>query len=66
MESHRARWMLWKAEPLKPTAQRLAALGVGVVVFEPCGNAPPTGDLLTVMQDNLRRVESAIGPAGTR
>ena len=65
-ESHRARWMLWEAAPLKPTAQRLAELGIGIIVFEPCGKSPLTGDLLSVMQDNLRRFNTAPGTVGTR
>lgn len=64
--SNRARWMLWEAEPLNPTAQRLAALGVGVIVFDPCAASPPAGDFLTVMQDNLERVESTLGTVDVR
>jgi zinc transport system substrate-binding protein len=64
MAANRASWMLWEAEPLNPTAQRLAALGVGVIVFDPCAGSPPAGDFLTVMQDNLERVESTLGTGG--
>lgn len=59
LTSHPARWMLWEGEPLASTRDRLAALGIGVILFAPCSNTPATGDYLTVMQDNVRRVEVA-------
>ena len=59
LDGHQARWMLWEAEPLAATRTRLEAMGVGVVVFEPLGNATAAGDYLTGMRDNARRLEAA-------
>ncbi len=60
---HRARWMLWEAPPLESTAKRLASLGVGVVVYGSCANAPDRGDFLSVMRENAQALEAAF--AGT-
>ena len=48
-----SRWMLWESEPLPVTKERLAALGVNIVVFDPCANLPPSRDFLQVMRDNV-------------
>jgi zinc transport system substrate-binding protein len=53
LRDHPAKWMLWEGEPLAKTATRLEEMGVRVVVFDPCGNAPAQGDFLTVMRRNL-------------
>jgi zinc transport system substrate-binding protein len=66
LKSHPARSMLWEGEPLAATSDRLAALGIGVIVFDPCANAPAAGDFLTVMQGNVRRVGAASPRAGAR
>ncbi len=50
---HRAQWMIWEAEPLPEVRDRLDAMGIGVVVFDPCATRPATGDFLSVMQDNV-------------
>ena len=49
---HPAEWMVWEDEPGKDTMARLEAMGLGSVVFEPCGNAPEEGDFLRVMREN--------------
>jgi len=49
---HRAKWMLWEGEPAQESFERLRALGVQSVVFDPCANRPATGDFLSVMRDN--------------
>ncbi len=49
---HRATWMLWEAEPAPESVERLRALGVQSVVFNPCANRPTTGDFLSVMRNN--------------
>jgi zinc transport system substrate-binding protein len=61
LREHPARWMLWEGQPLKETASRLRELGVGIVVFEPCGNRPAAGDYLAIMRENVRRLENAPG-----
>lgn len=57
---HRAKSMLWEAEPTPGTVERLRALGVQSVVFEPCANRPTTGDFLSVMKANARNLERAL------
>ena len=59
LEEHPARWMLWEAEPLAATRTRLEELGVGVLVFNPLGNAPAAGDYLSEMRENAGRLEAA-------
>ena len=54
---HPAPLMLWEGEPLEETANRLRAMGVESIVFDPSRNAPREGDYLVVMRrnvDNLR------------
>jgi zinc transport system substrate-binding protein len=55
LESHPSKWMLWEAEPHRETAEKLAAIGVTSIVFEPCGNRPEK-DYLQVMADNIQRL----------
>ncbi len=54
--AHPAAWMLWEAEPIAETAERLADQGVASVVYLTCGNRPE-GDFLEIMQANLQRLE---------
>lgn len=59
LASHSIDWMLWEAEPLPEIRQRLDALNIGVIVFDPSFNKPDQGDFLEVMArniDNLRAV----------
>jgi zinc transport system substrate-binding protein len=60
LNRHRARLMLWEAEPMEEIARRLAGYGVTVVVFDPCANVPREGDYLAVMRANLARLERAL------
>jgi zinc transport system substrate-binding protein len=60
IEDHRAEWMLWEAEPLAETADKLKGLGVESLVFDPCGNKPVQGDFMTVMKNNLVNLEKAL------
>lgn len=65
LAEHPAQWMLWEGEPLSRSVDALAALGVASVVFDPSGDAPATGDFLTVMRtnvENLRRVFTQTRP----
>jgi zinc transport system substrate-binding protein len=61
LAEHPASLMLWEGEPLPDTAARLETLGVGVVVFDPCGNRPGEGDWMTTMRRNAERVLDARG-----
>jgi zinc transport system substrate-binding protein len=62
LKDHPAGWMLWEGSPLEQTSRRLQELGVGSVVFDPCGNRPATGDYLTVQRANLERLRQIYGP----
>jgi zinc transport system substrate-binding protein len=53
-----ARWMIWENEPLPATVQKLATVGIGSTVFNPCGNVPERGDFLTIMRANIANLES--------
>jgi len=53
-----ARWMLWEDTPLQETARQLRDLGVEPVVFDQCGNRPSDGDYLSVMLENVARLEA--------
>ncbi|MGD8331528.1 MAG: metal ABC transporter substrate-binding protein [Acidobacteriota bacterium] len=57
--SHPARWMIWEAQPAADIAARLEAMGIGVVVIDPCATPPAAGDYLSVMRDNAAHLASA-------
>ena len=59
LAGHRARWMIWEGEPTKENVEKLAALGLQSVVFDPCGNVPESGDFMAVMQANVSALEKA-------
>lgn len=52
MAHHRVESMVWEAEPLIETSQRLAGIGLRSVVIDPCSTPPDDGDFLTVMRRN--------------
>ncbi len=60
LEDHPASVMLWEAEPLPQTRERMEALGVKVVVFAPAASRPDSGDYLSVMRDNVTNLEQAL------
>lgn len=49
--------MLWEAEPLADTVSTLSAMNIEVVVFNPGGSFPESGDFLTVMHNNANRLK---------
>ena len=57
LETHPAAWMLWEGDPLPAAVAKLEALGVGSLVFDPCGNTPEQGDFLSVMRQNVARLQ---------
>jgi zinc transport system substrate-binding protein len=59
LAGHRARWMIWEGEPSKDSVEKLAALGLQSIVFDPCGNVPASGDFMTVMKANVEAMEKA-------
>jgi zinc transport system substrate-binding protein len=59
LKGHPAKWMIWEGEPTRESVERLQAIGIKSVVFDPCGNAPNQGDFISMMQqnfDNLKQV----------
>ena len=52
--------MLWEAEPLPQTRDKLTALGVVVVVFKPMGNRPEVNDFYAGMAANIDRLQAAM------
>ena len=63
LDKHPAKWMIWEATPASPEAEKLKSLGVGCIVFEPCGNMPGQGDYLDAMQRNIRNLKVIVGDA---
>ena len=59
LKEHPAKWMLWEGNPMKQSAERLKAIGVDSLVFNPCGNTPDQGDFLSVMRRNVENLKPA-------
>lgn len=53
LKDHPAKWMIWEGEPVKESVEKLKAMGVDSVVFDPCGNTPDQGDFMSVMRRNV-------------
>jgi len=65
LATHPAQWLVWEAEPIDATLQRLETMGVGSLVYAPCASAPGEGNFLAVMRENaagLREVFVRIAP----
>lgn len=60
-EEHAARWMIWEGAPLPDTVEALADVGVSSLVVTPCGRAPLEGDLISLMEQNIFRLEAGPG-----
>ena len=59
-KDHPGEVMLWEAEPAAQSVERLQAMGVTSVVFDPCGNRPDDdGDFLSVMRSNIEALIQA-------
>jgi zinc transport system substrate-binding protein len=56
---HPAKLMLWEAPPLPETEEQLRDRGIAIVVFDPAAQPPPSGDFLTVMTGNAKRLACA-------
>ena len=52
-----ARWMVWEGEPAEATVRQLEAMGIGSVVYAPCGSTPGEGDFLSVMRANATALD---------
>jgi zinc transport system substrate-binding protein len=60
LDEHPATIMIWEAQPGEPTESRLLAMGIRSVVFDPCALPPTQGDFLSVIHDNLQRLDSTL------
>ena len=56
---HAAKLMIWEEELPPEVRAELKKRGVRPVVFRTCGNRPPKGDYLQVMQQNLDALRAA-------
>ena len=51
--------MIWEGEPIKESTQRLQAVGIDSLMFDPCGNTPGQGDFLSVMRQDVENLKPA-------
>ncbi len=63
LQKHPAKWMVWEDTPAPESVEKLKALGLGSVVFNPCGRAPEKGDFMTVMKANVKALEEVFQKA---
>ena len=59
LNEHPAKWMIWEAEPDSKSVEKLKAIGVESLVFNPCGNLPEQGDFMSVMRRNAENLRNA-------
>lgn len=56
--THPAKWFVWEGEPAKESVEKIKALGLSSVVFDPCANVPDKGTWLDVMKENVKAMEA--------
>jgi zinc transport system substrate-binding protein len=61
LAAHPAKWMIWEGEPAKESVEKLKAIGLESVVFDPCGNVPEKGNWLDVMKENVAAMKKMAG-----
>ena len=59
LKEHPAKWMIWEGNPMKQSVERLKAISVDSLVFNPCRNTPDQGDFLSVMRQNVENLKPA-------
>ena len=59
LKDHPAQWMIWEGEPIKESVEKLKAIGMQSVVFDPCGNTPDQGNFISMMQQNVENLKAA-------
>ncbi len=57
LAEHPAKWMVWEGDPDAETVVKLRGLGLGSVVFDPCGTASGDGDFLARMRENVAALQ---------
>lgn len=60
LKEHPATVMLWEGEASKKSVALLKEMGIGSVIFDPCGNRPEEGDFLSVMEANVAGLEGLV------
>jgi zinc transport system substrate-binding protein len=61
LEEHAAEIMIWEGEPTAATRAGLEERGLAIVVFDPSGNAPEEGDLLSILNRGVDGLEAVLG-----
>ena len=62
LEDHPSAWMIWEGQPSTDTTAKLKTMGIGSIVFNPCGNVPDKGDFLSMMRQNLENLAKGSNP----
>ncbi len=57
LREHPATVLIWEGNPLEQSVALLKEMGIGSIVFAPCGNRPEEGDFLSVMEANVTALE---------
>jgi zinc transport system substrate-binding protein len=66
LSEHAATTMIWEAQPIPEIVDRLALMGIDVLVFAPCATPPAAEeDFLSVMRGNAQRF-ARLAAAGAR
>lgn len=60
LATHPAKWMVWEGVPAPESVEKLKALGVNSVVFDPSANVPEKGTWLDVMKSNIQEIKKVI------
>lgn len=60
LSPHPANTMIWEGDPMDESVEGLAARGLDSTVFDPCGNTPEEGDLMSVMKQNIENLQGAL------
>jgi len=56
IKKHGSSIMLWEKQPSPKIEKEMNDRKMKIVVFDPCGNKPPSGDFLSVMQENTEAI----------
>jgi zinc transport system substrate-binding protein len=59
IKSHPAKWMIWEGDPIEESVEKLKAIGIHSLVFDPCGNILDKGGFITVMRENVNNIRMA-------
>jgi zinc transport system substrate-binding protein len=60
LKKHPGKIMIWEDQPLEEVEKKLISKDIRVVVFNPCGNKPDTGDFISVMKSNIENLKAAL------